>query len=654
MKKIFLLLSLSTLFMYSCQDVNDEFDWLDDLTTPQNVKAYEYTIADADYATIASAAKGTENEKAANLLQTAKIFSDAAPADILVPYLLTKKYFTADIGSTAKITYQFQAGKDEVSGGLTSTKENPFYRLDKSDYKLAWGTPYATALTPSKSPEAQLPVLLANKFEQDNSLPTGTYRAIEYDYSQEEPIDTDQRNMYNQIFDNLGLNANANVAIDGWLNVDLAGERAWQIKEYKGNYYAQASSNGSKEKNENWLILPVDLEEAKDPFLAFDVTAGYYNAPCLSIKVSENFDGKKDNIKTAKWEDISKDFDLPTGPSSGYGKLSPAGKGDLNTYKGKQIYIAFVYNGDDTSEDKKEKSTTTFQIDNIEIIDNTPWKEVAEKDVKYAAYYKKSGAKGDWVQADPSNLIVLQTEDYEFLGLNENVIKAAQSDLISVYLSEKYSTTISGEKVVLYKNAMNSFNAERVKCLGYRQWEIQNLIETKTEQFAMSTKGWVFDPTIMVNFNNNAEAFQEVVDYVAKNEALTDPKVLDSRGNAEYYYGFSAYYKNVSYGESYRENDSTYPNDKSKEDKVKFMDERTIQGLIIYLKSVYPNTLPEVNGIEQFAKLSNIIIYSNPLSDIKEEEFTYEFQCIGKDEWKFIQRTSLSTGKVEKPKPEEK
>lgn len=644
MKKIFLLLSLSTLFMYSCQDVNDEFDWLDDKTTPQTVKAYEYTIADADYAIIASAAKGTENEEAAKLLQTAKIFSDAVPADKLVPYLLAKKYFTADVGSSAKITYQYQANKDEVSGGLTNTNENPFYRLDKSDYKLAWGTPYATALTPTNSPESKLPVLLKNKFEKDGGLPSGTYKAIEYDYSEEEPIDTDQRNMYRQIFDDLGLNANADVAVNGWLNVDLVGERTWQIKEYKGNFYAQASSNGSKEKNENWLILPVDLEEAKDPFLAFDVTAGYYNAPCLTIKVSADFDGKKDNIKTATWSDITKEFELPTEPAKGYGTLSPAGKGDLNSYKGKQIYIAFVYEGDDTSD---PKATTTFQIDNIEIIDNTTWKEVAEKSVKYAAYYKKSEAEGDWAPAG-EDVIVLQTEDYKFLGLNENVIKAAQSELISVYLSEKYSTTTSGEKVVLYKNAINSFNAERVKCLGYRQWEIQDFIETKTEQFAMSTKGWVFDPTIMVNFNNNAEAFQVVVDHVAKNEALSDPKVLDSRGNAEYYYGFSAYYKNISYGESYRLNDSSYPKDKSQEDKVKFMDERTIEGLVIYLKNVYPNTLPEVNGIEQFAKLSNIIIYSNPLSDIKNEEFTYEFQCIEKDEWKYLQRTSLATGKVEK------
>lgn len=647
MKKIFLLLSLSTLFMYSCQDVNDDFDWLDGLTDPQNVKAYEYTIAEADYATIASAAKGTENEESAKLLQTAKIFSDVAPADKLVPYLLAKKYFTADVGSSAKITYQYQANKDEVSGGLTNTKENPFYRLDKSDYKLAWGTPYATALSPAKAPEDQLPVLLENKFEQNESLPAGTYKAIEYDYSEEEPIDTDQRNMYSQIFDDLGLNANADVAVNGWLNVDLAGTRTWQIKEYKGNFYAQASSNGSKEKNENWLILPVDLEEAKDPFLAFDVTAGYYNAPCLTIKVSADFDSKKDNIKTATWSDITEEFELPTEPAKGYGTLSPAGKGDLNLYKGKQIYIAFVYEGDDTSD---PKATTTFQIDNIEIIDNTPWKEVAEKNVKYAAYYKKSEAEGDWAPAG-EDVIVLQTEDYKFLGLDENIIGQDQTDLIAVYLSEKFATTTSGEKVVLYKNAINSFNAEKVICLGYRQWEVQNFIETKTEQFMLSTIGWVFDPTFvvtMVKGKGETDDYMLVVQEVIDTKLESTPTIVNSYKDTEYYYGFNANYGNITYRDKDRVYDPSYPASASEDEKRAFCEQRTLEGFAIYLRKKFPDAAAEVNGVEQKARITTTLYYGPASSDT--EAFTYEFQCLGNNEWKYLQRTSLATGKVEKAK----
>ena len=45
-----------TALFISCEDVNDQFDELDSLTGITNLAAYNYSLVDADYATIATAA----------------------------------------------------------------------------------------------------------------------------------------------------------------------------------------------------------------------------------------------------------------------------------------------------------------------------------------------------------------------------------------------------------------------------------------------------------------------------------------------------------------------------------------------------------------------------------------------------------------------
>lgn len=648
MKKIYLLLSLSMLFMYSCQDVNDEFDWLNDLTKPQNVKAYEYVIADADYATIASAAKGTENEDAAKFLQTAKIFSDAAPADKLVPYLLAKKYYTADVGSSAKITYQYQGPRDELVTGLTASEDNSLYLLEDTDYQLVWGTPHATALTPAKSPEKQLPILLTNKYEDSEAVNAGAYKFIEYSYSNEEPVAVvvEGDNIYTQDFNSIELKDKDPIAIEGWINVDLKGDRKWQFRTRvsDGQTISQVDvgSNGSNSANENWLILPVDLTNATNPYLTFKIVTAYYRQSGLTIKASADFSGKESDIKNATWKDIQ-GFDIPETPESGYSPQQSAGFGSLVEYKGAKAYIAFVYEGDGTA-----NKTTTYQVDDIKITEAEVGKEVESKVTKYAAYYKNSDTKGDWAPA--TSVQVLQTEDYQFLALNKDIITKDQAVVkLPVYLSEKHPTLTDGERVIVYKDSENTFRADRVACLGARQWEVQNFIETKVEQFMLSTIGWVFDPTFvvtMVKGKGATDDYMLVVQEVIDTKLESTPTIVNSYKDTEYYYGFNANYGNITYRDKDRVYDPSYPASASDAEKRAFCEQRTLEGFAIYLRKKFPDAAAEVNGVEQKARITTTLYYGPASSNT--EDFTYEFLCLGNNEWKYLQRTSLVTGEVEK------
>lgn len=73
-------------------------------------------------------------------------------------------------------------------------------------------------------------------------------------------------------------------------------------KEYDDNKYIQFSANG-KGACEAWLITPSVKIEDINKKVGFDVCIGYWNADCLSVLVSSDFDGK--DVSKATWKDIT-------------------------------------------------------------------------------------------------------------------------------------------------------------------------------------------------------------------------------------------------------------------------------------------------------------------------------------------------------------
>jgi len=634
MKKIIYIL-LTVFIAFSCKDFNeDNFDWYEDSQKVPYIANYQYTITDADIKTIADALKATgteENKAKAAKLEASKTFSPELKPAELIPYLLAKKYYTADVKSSALITYMYDDARDEILSGLTGV--GPTLTMD--DYKLAWGNElFTNSFNPEQTPEANLPKILKTLFPETIA---GTYKTVEYNYSDEDKVTSivEGDNIMTEDFESMGLEANDPITIEGWNNKDVTGTKVWQVKVYSGNTYAQMSANGSKEVNNVWLTTKkIDLKNATNPHLKFDVKIGYYNADCLQIKVSDNFDGNPANISKATWTDITNKFTIPQEPTNGYGAdFVTSGLGSLETYKGKEVYIAFLYNGDDTSTPKK---TTTYQIDNVVVCEAVVGIDVPNKAPRYASYVSSEDQDNEVIwKPVGTDILTLQPDDYtNKIGISSGLLTTAQAhSLLPQYLGQN---VIGTEKVIVYRTKAGEYYADRFK-YGNSVWTVETTLGEQTSQFIRAESGWLFDPTIIIPMTK--PDYRMIVDYVKDNLMDGNEAVWDDRGNAEYYFGFSEYFGNITYREAnYRDKDNTYPITASQEEKIQFMNQRTKEGLAILLTLKYPDATPQVSGVDQFARFDDVTIYSEPNASKQNVIWSYTFQCIGDKQWEFVSR----------------
>lgn len=640
MKKYIILASVLLAGFFSACDYNDRnFDGLEDISRPSNLISEKHTVQSSDISVIVSALKANGKEDIANILNTDKMFSEAAPASDLVPYLLVSKFKSVDLKSTVDVTYNFKEGRSETVTGLST----PRYVISAEDYRMVWGDPYTESFTPNKSPEKHIPIILLSRFAD---AAKGTFKNVEYYFSNEEPEASivEGQTIASEDFEGLTASSSAPLQLDGWLNVDLKGSVSWQCRVYSNNNYAQVSSYKSGAENDVWLISKqVDLAGFESPKFSFDIVTGNFNGNGLRILVSANFDGNQSNINSANWEDVTSSFSIPE-PASGYSTWATAGKASLSKYEGKKVYVAFRYLGNDSA--NGTKITTTYQIDNFKVFEEIAGIDVKEKSLQYAAY-QFDGEK--WAKAG-SDIITLQPEDYETMGINY-LSTADASHFLPIWLNATFPFAKSGTtKIVVYKsNSTGSYYADELSLDGdLNTWVINSFVVEKTEQFIFAEKGWMFDPTIVVNMQDpitGKAEYQVVVDFVRANQAVENP-ALSIYADSEYYYGFSARYPNVSYRDKDRSADPLYPINGTSEEKEAFCNARTIEGLQLYLKLRYPNAQPTVNGVVQMAEI-DIKIYSSHVHNYDNEIWTYTLECTGDKEWKFIQRVS-ENGTIEK------
>lgn len=627
----------------ACDNGTTDFEGFNEKTGVKNIVRKEITMTDAFYNTLSSALVDEADKDAKAFINKNKAFSPTvAPAPSLIPKLLAKEYFAADPTSSITVTYKEIMGVDESVAAYTGTS----YKIAKEDYQTVWGDNhlYVEAFTPKKLPAEQIPALLATQYPEAKE---GDKQNVNYYYSAEEPQESIVANpFFEEDFETLV--AYEKLVLEGWINVDLVGEFAFEGRNFNNNNYANVSSYKSGGKNDIWLITPAI--ELKDEgglkySLSFDVNVRNHTQDILSVLISTDFSGEESKIKEATWIDVSDKFDL----ANKDGNMASAGDMRLDEYNGKNIYIAFHYDGDESPElSGSDKKTTTYQIDNLKVSKLQVGIAVDKTELQYAVF-ECTGDKAWKLEADKS-VVLLQPEDYTAMGEKYPNISKPEVALHKIPLFLKnnypYEAEETVKKVVYYTWSDKATAEEYILTNGV--WERNTWTIDSQSQFILTEKdGWVFDPTILVNFNGNKAAFQMVVDYVADHEAKEYPTVLDDRGNAEFYYGFHAHFGNITYDNGYRVNDPTYPATASIEEKVEFMDKRTIEGFKIYLSLAYPDATPEVSGIEQKAIINGAQIYKDPSSTLNNSFYTYEFQCVGDKQWKALRRISEDDGKIE-------
>lgn len=351
---------LAMLFVLSACDYNEiNFDGLDEKTVPTDIKSLEYTLTDADYTTISNNATnkalavvdGVEAEL--SNLKTTRRFSETLPASKYIPAFIASMWKTGDNGSAIKVTFNQAENLPAYLGTLSSAQT---YTVTAGDYISVWGSVPANYFTPAKPLSGHVSRLLSAAYP---SAVNGDVKIVSYNYSSSEPsADVQLETSINEGFDGVAVDAKVNIS--GWSNIAETGSVNWVGKSFSGNFYAQCSAFGAASEVKSWLISPtISLSNVENPKFSFDVKIGYYNADCLSILISEDFNGV--DPATANWVDVTSQFAFYH-VASGYGPMYIAGLLDMSAFKEKPINIAFKYSGDGAN-----NKTTTYQIDNVQV-----------------------------------------------------------------------------------------------------------------------------------------------------------------------------------------------------------------------------------------------------------------------------------------------
>ena len=615
-RNLLMPVAVSLILLSGCKYNDDNFEGLDDMTQPTNLMKIEYTLTDADYATISSnstnkkiatdagVSKDLENVKT-NMYLTEKITG----ADY-IPAFLLDKYYTADKGSSAKITYKY---KEAMSSLLSEYASVKYLKPTDAEYKLVYGenafAPYLNEKT-----EGQMSKILNEKFKDAEK---GTAVFVDYKLGEgqlENPL------MW-QNFE--ALPTGDLKELKGWF-ISSTGDTQWKVTSYDDNQYVQYSANGTKGACVGWMVTPAISVTAGD-YLAFDVTVGYYNASCLSVLISENFDGK--NVGTANWVDVTSDFSIPTKPTSGYGTFASAGKVSLLAYAGKKVYVAFKYEGDGAN-----KKTTTYQIDNIMVGTSIPANSLSTPTYAVKVYDGKN-----WKNKS-NNVYVLTYADYGDMGQSKRYFTSdvPAVNYLPAYLSRMVAYPVDGDaRVVVYRyyngTDLKIYSDEYTYSAEKARWELNTRIVDKTEQFVLSDGKWNFDPSTVITLKAKGDAetstfYQTIVDWVKEHYS----EYVTSYGNNEYYYGSSAYQNNFDFRpDKWKVQNPAAYGTMSDDDLKKLMFERLPEAFLPALQSLYGDA-DVVEGVDVIYTI-NFGIY-----DGSDAQYTIKYKVTGKGQFEYV------------------
>ena len=586
-RNLLMPVAVSLILLSGCKYNDNNFEGLDDMTQPTNLMKIEYTLTDADYATISSnstnkkiatdagVSKDLENVKT-NMYLTEKITG----ADY-IPAFLLDKYYTADKGSSAKITYKY---KEAMSSLLSEYASVKYLKPTDAEYKLVYGenafAPYLNEKT-----EGQMSKILNEKFKDAEK---GTAVFVDYKLGEgqlENPL------MW-QNFE--ALPTGDLKELKGWF-ISSTGDTQWKVTSYDDNQYVQYSANGTKGACVGWMVTPAISVTAGD-YLAFDVTVGYYNASCLSVLISENFDGE--NVGTANWVDVTSDFSIPTKPTSGYGTFASAGKVPLSAYAGKKVYVAFK----------------------VKVYDGKNWKNKS------------------------NSVYVLTYADYGDMGQSKRYFTSdvPAVNYLPAYLSKMVAYPVDGDaRVVVYRyyngTDLKIYSDEYTYSAEKARWELNTRIVDKTEQFVLSDGKWNFDPSTVVTLKaekgdaETAAFYQTITDWVIANKGQEYAPIFSGKSNNEYYYGSSAYQNNFDFRPAkWREQNAAAYGNMSDADLTKLMFERLPEAFLPGLKAIY-GSADVVEGVDVFYTI-NFAIYDGSSTT----QYTIKYKVTGKGQFEYV------------------
>ena len=146
-----------------------------------------------------------------------------------------------------------------------------------------------------------------------------------------------------------------------YINDAATGSRYWQRKIFSGNTYIQMSSfGGTPEANRTLFIVPINMTAANT--LQFKTKTGFNNGATLKVYYTTDY-VPGNQITSATLTDITSNFTIDNGPSSGYStNFLNSGVYNIPVGVTGNGFFVFEYVGNGSG-----GPTTTMQIDDIVI-----------------------------------------------------------------------------------------------------------------------------------------------------------------------------------------------------------------------------------------------------------------------------------------------
>lgn len=584
-------LSLLGVMAVSCDPLGDIYQEIDANASGVTKNKEEYVLTQADYESIAEAAlkdagEDETNKALANRVKTDLALNSFATADKYVPAVLKSLYPSWGEGSTVGVTYNYQ---EEASEQVKQFMAVSIYELTADDYKTVWGDEATMLfLSPKHAPETVLPEVLKENLPDATE---GAFAVVDYKYDEKDPEYVQGQDLFSEDFNSLEDEASVD-ALPGWKDVVLEGTKGWQANVYKEDGCIELSAYNVGGKLDRCLITPAVAITSADAGFTFDLAMGYYKGDCLSVYVSDSYDGG-DTFSEANWTEITSSLNFPKGNSGGYTDEANVGTYSLAAYNGKTVYFAFRYRGEDGV------ATTTIQIDNVKVT-TTRMSQTNEK--PYSALYQFDGS--EWKAYNSEDVILITPADYDAMGNPGSHDNFSSSDKPENYLPQfmaaKYPYAQQGDsKVVLYKYYDSTSKVTSMVPDEYvysTAWTVNKNIVTKSkETYIVSGGEWMFSP--VVNVNMEKDDYQMLVEWVDENH----PGYVDAKYNdSEYWFGASSNYSNFNVSlPKRRSNDPDgMLTGKSDEEAEVYLTTMVGEGVKKLLELKYPNADAQMNGLD--------------------------------------------------------
>ena len=365
--------------------------------------------------------------------------------------------------------------------------------------------------------------------------------------------------------------------------------------------------------------------------MAWDVCVGYWNADCLEVYILENFDGK--NLDAATKTNVTANFSIPQEPTNKYGTMGSAGAMSLSAYSGKTINVAYHYLGD-----KKNKKTTTYQIDNIVVGNDIP--TPVNTELRFALYEKTN--KGWYVFENTAKALSIPYTAYADMGdaAEEKSFSSSvkAESYIPNYLLKNIEYPLNGDTcTVIYRYYAGSgnykaYSDQYVYNDTVNVWKYTDNVYVETRPYGFDGSQWVYSPSVTIDLpvqkgNTEVAAFyQAITDWVKENH----PEYVTGYGNNDYYYGGSAYQNNFDFRVSAWKGQGTY-NGMSDADIEKLMWERLPESFPHALEKLYADASPADNGVPVIYTINFGIYDGNSTTT-----WTIQYEVVSKGKFEYV------------------